>query len=292
MFLKNTLIGLFWINIIAPYLLLAQMPNTDIWLVKLSKKNKQLVCEKPINITNRVGYDNQPFFSENGKEIYYSSVREDHQSDIYAYSISKKKSIQLTKTTESEYSPSISADGNYLSTVVVLADSSQKIMKYDIKTVTKRALVSETDSVGYYTWLNNDSIIYYKLTEPHSLHVLDLKTEKDTWICNNPSRTFKRMGTTSQFIYAVKDSTELIFWIYNPTLREAVFYTKHSSLQEDFTWDKNYGLIKAHQNTLIRYDEAQNKWEKLIDLSSFGLNSILRFGFNSQFSYLAIVCNQ
>ena len=48
----------------------SQMPETDIWVVDLIKKEGNYSFEKPLNFTNRRGYDNQPSFSSDGKEIY------------------------------------------------------------------------------------------------------------------------------------------------------------------------------------------------------------------------------
>ena len=41
----------------------------------------------PVNITNRSGYDNQPSFSKDEKSIYFTSIRNDKQADIYLYNI-------------------------------------------------------------------------------------------------------------------------------------------------------------------------------------------------------------
>src|SRR3954470_12234963 len=106
----------------------AQLPETDLWLFKLqTDKQKNLVATKPINITNRKGYDNQPSFSNDGKRIYYSSIKEDKQADIYYYDLKKKKNIQLAYSAESEYLPVQSANGKFITCVVVEKDSSQKI---------------------------------------------------------------------------------------------------------------------------------------------------------------------
>src|SRR4051812_15609586 len=106
----------------------AQLPETDIWLFKLDKdKQKNLVAGKALNITNRKGYDNQPSFSNDGKRIFYVSIKEDKQADIYYYDLKKKKNIQLAYSAESEYSPVQTINGKYISCVVVEKDSAQKI---------------------------------------------------------------------------------------------------------------------------------------------------------------------
>src|SRR6185369_14634049 len=117
--------------LLVPFSIVAQLPDTDIWLFKFKNEKNMLSLDKGINITNRPGYDNQPSFSEDGKKIWYVSIREDKQADIYVYVPGDKKSTQFTKTAESEYSPTfISLDKN-LNCVVVEKDSAQRIWRYD-----------------------------------------------------------------------------------------------------------------------------------------------------------------
>ena len=108
-------------------ILSSQVPNTDVWLFKIEKNKTELKLTSPKNITSRTGYDNQPSFSSDSKKIYYVSIREDNQADFYYYDLKNEKTFQLTKTKESEYSPTLSADGKFLNSVVVESDSAQRI---------------------------------------------------------------------------------------------------------------------------------------------------------------------
>ena len=78
----STLLLLFWFGLIK-----CQMPNTELWLFKIENSKQGPLFSKPQNITNREGYDNQPSFSADGKKIFYVSVREDKQADIYIYDL-------------------------------------------------------------------------------------------------------------------------------------------------------------------------------------------------------------
>ena len=68
----------------------AQLPETDIWLFKIEKKEGKYNYASPLNITHRKGYDNQPAFSPDGKSILYVCIDSTNQADIYQYSVSKK----------------------------------------------------------------------------------------------------------------------------------------------------------------------------------------------------------
>ncbi len=270
---------------------LAQLPETDIWLFQLEKKDNILIYTNPLNINKRAGYDNQPAFSGDNKSILYVSIKDDKQADIYQYNSKTKTHIQLTKTKTSEYSPTILPDGKGFSCVVVEMDSAQRIWQYNFDGTFNHIIAEQVDSVGYHSWLSNDTLLYYKLTNPHSLRAINNKTSEDVWICNHPSRAFKKMGNTNNFIYAIKDSISMTFRVYNPTLRESKLYATYPSVSEDFIWHPELGLVKAENANLLRYNESSKMWDVLFSFSNLGIKKITRFIFDNKNKQLAIVSN-
>lgn len=270
---------------------LAQLPETDVWLFKLDKKENKLVYTNPLNITHRAGYDNQPTFSADGKSILYVRIDSTNQADVYQYNIGKKASLNLTKSRVSEYSPTVVDNGLGFTCVVVENDSAQRVWKFMADGKFSKIVHEGTDSVGYHTWLSADTLLYYKLTEPHSLHALDLKTGKDAWICDRPTRAFKKMGNTQKFIYAIRDSASVQFRIYDPRLRESFLYATYPSTNEDFIWHPELGLVKSENGDLMRYNEKAKNWEVLFSFSSLGIKKITRFVFDGKTKQLAIVSN-
>lgn len=270
---------------------LAQVPETDIWLFSLEKKDKVYKAVKPLNITNRPGYDNQPAFTTDGKSILYVSIREDGQADIYRYDIKSGLRTNLTKSKVSEYSPTVLPDESGFSVVVVEADSAQRVWNMGFDGSFIRFASDITDSVGYHSWLNADTLLYYKLTEPHSLHALNLKTAKDVWICDNPSRAFRKIDGSSQFIYAIKNDRSLEFRIYKPATKESRVYASYPSLSEDFIWHGQFGLVKAENADLLRFNERTGQWETLFSFAGAGIRKITRFAFDPKNKRLVIVNN-
>jgi hypothetical protein len=271
------------------HFLSSQVPNTDVWLFKIEKNKTKLTLTSPKNISNRTGYDNQPSFSSDSKKIYYVSIREDDQADIYYYDLKNTKTIQLTKTKESEYSPTLSTDGKFLNSVVVESDSAQRI--HFINSLTGLSEKKfDVDSIGYFTFLNSDTVLYYKLTSPHSLRYFVKSTNEDNWLANDPIRAFKTINRHS-FIYGIKDSVKVTFYLYDFILRKGEKYTEYNSLSEDAFWHQQFGLIRSEGNKLFKYDEQKNEWILLFDLSAFGLKKITRFNFDPKNNYLVIVDN-
>jgi len=124
------------------------------------------------------------------------------------------------------------------------------------------------------------------------LRAWDITTNKDVWICDHPTRAFKKIGNTSEFIYGIKkDSTSVEFRVYNPTLRESKVYASYPSVSEDFVWNCDLGLIKSENADLLNYNPLTKNWDLLFSFSTIGVKKITRFVFDSKNKRLAIVSN-
>ncbi len=271
-------------------MLSAQLPETDIWLFKIKTEKQILKIVEGKNITSRKGYDNQPCFTPDDKTILYVGVYDGKQSDVYAYNLSKQMSTQLTQTKESEYSPQYTPDNTHFSCVTVEADSSQHFWIYNLDGARNKCFNESIDSIGYYTWLSKDTLLYYKLTSPHSLLRFDNNTKEDKWICNSPSRAFKKIDGNS-FIYAIKDSTQIRYRVYHTLIKRSDEFAIHKSTAEDFIWHKDLGLLKSEGALILRYDQKTGSWPTLFDLAPLGIKKITRFAFDSKTKYLAVVDN-
>lgn len=268
----------------------AQLPETDLWYFKIKSKDGLLQLTEGKNITSRKGYDNQPVFTPDDKSILYVSIREDNQSDVYSYSVSKGESVQLTKTKVSEYSPQFTPDNKFITCVVVESDSAQRIWQYYPDGSFIKCMNESIDSIGYYSWLSVDTLLYYKLTEPHSLRMNLMATGGDVWICNAPSRAIKKCGG-NEFMYAIKDSSSIQYRIYNTVTQKSLVYASHKSLSEDFVFNREWGLVKSEGSQLLRYDLTSKAWLTLFDFTSYGIKKITRFSFDSKNKQLVIVDN-
>ena len=295
-------IKLLLLNLLICCFTLAQLPNTDVWLFKLQTSKQITIIKSAKNITNREGYDNQPGFSNDAKKIYFVSIKQDKQADIYYYDLGKEKIVQLTKTEESEYSPTLTPDDKSIACVTVLKDSAQVILPLSIKegTISEYPIVSSKgdnwlsiskfDSAGYFTFLNADTVIYYKLTQPHSLRYYCISTNIDKWLGYNPVRGFKAINRHT-LIYGLKDSTKVTFYKYDFVLHKSEKYSEYNSLNEDIIWHNEWGLLKSEGAKILRYNEATSIWSVLFDLSTYGLKKITRFNFDNKNNYLVVVDN-
>jgi hypothetical protein len=269
----------------------SQLPETDLWLFKIKTEKEKLILGEGKNITNRKGYDNQPYFTPDNKSILYVSIREDNQSDVYRYDLGKAQAFQVTKTKESEYSPNYTPDCKSISCVVVEPDSTQRLWLYNLDGKVKKCYHEGIDSIGYYSWLSNDTLLYYKLTEPHSLRMYIETGKVDKWLCFHPTRAFKKLKG-NDFMYGIKDSSQVQYRSYNTMIARSDEYAVHKSKSEDFIWNEKLGLLKSEGTQILSYDPKTKNWSVLFDFSSAGIKQITRFAIDAKNKYIVVVDNQ
>ena len=113
----------------------SQAPDSDIFLVSLAKTGnpsdpggEKLVVTGARNLTKRPGYDNQPNWSRDGSTLFFTSVREDGQADIYRLNPATGEATRVTMTSpEREYSASPIPNKNAISVIRVERDSTQRL---------------------------------------------------------------------------------------------------------------------------------------------------------------------
>lgn len=264
----------------------AQLPKTDLYLIKLQKNGDSLFPAKATSISPQAGYNNQPSFSLDESCIYYSSAGTNTATEIWRYTLRKKKNQQLTFTALSEYSPREIKPG-LLSAVTVEADSSQRIHYIDAASGT-HIWVLEPDSVGYYSFLNEDSLVFYKLTDPHSLRLYRISNQTETWLGNQPARGFIAINRHA-LLYALKDSVRNELLLYDFGLHKASTITFCPPESEDYFWHPELGLLRSEKSQVLQWNIITSRWRILFDFSSHGIKDITRFALDKNLNYLVLV---
>src|SRR5690349_15074343 len=108
----------------------AAPPSTDIFLIPIKVQNNKPAVGKPVNITHRAGYDNQPSLTPDARSVFFTSVREDAQADIYRYDLATRATSRVTSTPESEYSATVYGNGTRFTAIRVEADSTQRLWSF------------------------------------------------------------------------------------------------------------------------------------------------------------------
>lgn len=267
------------------------VPSTDIFLLDIRSQKAQLTFGQPRNITKRPGYDNQPLFSADGKSLFYTSIREDNQADIYQYDLAKESTQQITNTKESEYSPTIAPGGKTLSVIRVEADSTQRLWSFPLTTGQPSLILQNIKPVGYHLWIDDHTLLLFVLGQPATLQLVDSKTETAEKLADNPGRTLQHIPNQQKvsFVHKVSD-TEWLIKSFDPKSRQMATLIQTLPGVEYFCWTPQGSILMAKGTKLYKWDaKTGSQWQEVADLSAYGLKEITRLAVSPKGDKLALV---
>jgi len=246
-------------------------------------------------ITDRVGYDNQPNFI-NEKQLVFSSKPDQGHHDIIMYNFETQKFTNITRTeNRSEFSPSLTDCGLYVSAITVEEDSTQRLWLYPINMGEPEVLYDDIFPVGYYDWYDNKAAMFV-LGSPNKLIYPYSREEVDT-LSENVGRSIKKRPGTSQMTYIDKNNNIVVD---GSSAYELVSYDlktrKHENigltlpLSEDFIWvNKNNILMASGQRIYIKNIRKNTSWEEVAQVAFPGYGNISRMAISPKTKKLVVV---
>lgn len=273
----------------------ADTKTTEIWLVDVVNKEGKLVFGNPQKITDNDYYDNQPCFSREGKFLYYSSMPDTVQADIYEYDVKKKTTRKLTNTPESEYQPQpIPFDKNLLSVVRVDTDKAQRFYSVNMDGTEFSYLAENEDSVAYYTWMNDTTVGMYKLNgQGGTLEQFDMiPLQSIILMTGGFGRCLQKVPQSPDLAFVTKpESGDWKIMRYKMETEERMLVGPTLPGEEDYCWTTYNSLLMGSKGKLYIYDINQGdsgKWEEVADYTKT-IGSFYRLAFSPMGDKLAIV---
>jgi Tol biopolymer transport system component len=265
----------------------AQWPDTDIFLADVKTTGGNLSFGKPMNITNRKGYDNQPYFMPNGKGLLFISQPDTLQTDVYKYDFASKKISQQTFSKESDFSPALSPDGKNISVVRIDADTAQRLHNLPLSNLKSDVTIKGSELVGYFCWLNDSSVAMFILGDAFSLQILNTKTSERKWIASDVGRCMKLSPDKKKMFFVLKQNPNewAIFSLDIATLKmtKVVSTLKDS---EDFAVMNDGSFLMGSEGKLYQY--KNNNWNPVADFSA-SLKDFYRISINAKGYKIAVV---
>ena len=267
-------------------------PSTDIFLIPFEEG--RIIVSGLRNITKRKGYDNQPHFLSDSKKLFYTSIGGDEQADIFLYDLVNAASKKLTNTSESEYSPTMTPDGQFFSTVRVEKDGTQRLWKFPFSGGDPVLVLEQVKPVGYHAWIDSDTLALFILGEPATLQIADVRSGKSSVIASNIGRSIHKIPGTKRisFVQKLTEQTGTIKE-YDPESQQTRELIPLFAETEDYTWTPHGTLITSKGAKLYTWNPSKDKdWVELADLSSGGLKKITRIAVSPDHKWVAFVAEE
>lgn len=263
-------------------------PSTDVYLYRV-ERGLLPFGDRLKNVTARRGYDNQP--SWDGPALLYTA-QVGGQTDIYRYE--DGVTTQVTRTAESEYSPSITPDGRGITVVRVERDSTQRIWRFPHGGGTPSVVLSDVKPVGYYAWLDSKTLALFVLGSPNTLRIADTRTGRARVSTHSIGRSLQRVpgGHRASFLQRPGGGSGWVLRTVDPrTFRlDSVAVLPDSA--EYVTWRSERVVYTAAGSRVYRMDLPRPRWTLVADLGDRGIRRISRLAISPDGATLAFVADE
>lgn len=269
-----------------------QAPDADIFLVSLKQTGGKLEVTGARNLTNRPGYDNQPNWSRDGRSLFFTSVREGEQADIYRLDpAASSAAVRVTMTApESEYSATPMPRGNAISVIRVERDSTQRLWSVPLDGSPGSVILERIKPVGYHTWANDTLLALFVLGSPNTLQLASTTTGRGDTIVTSIGRSLytTRDGQVS-FVHKVSND-EWWLVLLDPMTRQQRRLVQMPRRVEDYAWTPGGVVLIGEGSVLKAFDPRRGgDWEIVADLAQYGLAGITRLSVSPRGDAVAVV---
>lgn len=265
--------------------------GSDIYLASLKDKGGLVAIGNPKNITDRPGYDNQPFFTPDGTRILFTSIR-DGQADIYQYDLDAKTVSRVTKTAESEYSPTPIPGSTDFSVVQVEPDSTQRLWAFSSDGKEARLLLADSGPVGYHAWGNDaNHVAIFVLGEPHYLQLVDLRRGPAVTVARDIGRSLLKIPGRNAVSFLQKRGD--MWWVEEMDLVSKKTRPLIQAVPEsqDCAWTPDRVLLMATGPRVYACRPGETEWKEVADFSGKGIGNITRMAVNPDADRIALVAD-
>jgi hypothetical protein len=264
--------------------------GSEIYLFDLQSKQAKLTLSNPKNITNHTGYDNQPSFHADKPLVYYSSFNDDGRSDIKIFNYKTGATTNLTKTTEREYSPTLTLDKKFISCIIQRDNNAQDLGKYPVEGGSSTIIIDNL-IVGYHAWIDDSRLLLFVLGEPQTLRLYDTKTKTDKILAEKIGRSLHSIPgqNAMSFVHKISDN-EWIIKRFDKTTEAITDIVTTLPGREDLCWTPDGKIIMSDGSKIYWLDPAkEKKWIEITMNANEKIKGITRFAINKKGNKLAVV---
>jgi WD40 repeat protein len=266
----------------------AAQGGTDILVAPFSDIAGRVSVGNPVNVTRRVGYDNQPSFTPDGSMILFTSTRGDGQADIWRVSVNGGEHVRVTMSDpESEYSATPMPGQAAFSAIRVERDSTQRLWRFDYDGGNAQLVLKALRPVGYHVWVGDATLGTFVLGSPNALVLVDPRTERADTLARNIGRALVRVPGRDAFTFLQvgRDTS----WISEVDVRtKSVRRIAPSPVGSDYhLWSPSGQLIASVGSGLMI--RVGDRWDVLVDFAGLGVKGVSRMALSARGDRIALV---
>lgn len=267
-------------------------PSTDIYLYRFARFGRGSAV---FNITNRRGYDNQPYWENNDRILYTSQAA--GQTDIYDIDFNFSRINRVTDTPESEYSPALTPDGDAITVIRVERDSTQRLWRFPKTGSPPSVVLNDIKPVGYFAWLDSTTLALFVLGSPNTLQIADTRTGRGRVVTTNIGRSLQRVPGSRRASFVQRVGTSWVLKTVAPDARADMTFDIETigplpDSADYVVWKSATELYTAAGSRLLRMRLPTKTWTLVEDLGPKGVRGISRLALSPDGSRLAIVANE
>ena len=249
-------------------------PQPDIYVADLSVFDELYYLGDFQNVTNRPeAYDNQPLFTPDSRSILYTVAYDDGQTEIHRYYLSSGRTTRITRTAESEYSPTPIPGDRAFSAIQVEADSTQRLWRFTMEGMDAEVVLRDVAPVGYHAWGNEQSLLLFVLGGPPTLQVADATTGLSEVVTDSVGRSLHKIPNRNAWSFVERVSDEES-WIseLNIGTHEIVRLIRTRDGGDFHAWTPEGVLLMASGGQILRWDpEVDADWRVMANLRHMNL---------------------
>jgi Tol biopolymer transport system component len=269
----------------------AAQPSTDIHLADVRIRDGVLHLATPRNVTQRDGYDNQPWFLPDGSAFLYSSGR-DGQTDIFRFDVHRGVSERVTDTPENEYSPSLPGDGSRMMVVRWPTDMSTGALWWFTPDGSPlEEARGSVPRVGYYAFADDTTLALFINDSVQSFMLSDTRTGESVRIGEAMNGSAPRRIPGQHAVSFQQRDDDGAWWLTRLDVadRRTTPLVRMIGNVPNYTWTPHGSVLAAVRNTVYEWRPGSDEWRVVAEFSDPALQDITRIAITPQGDRLALV---
>ena len=266
-------------------------PATDIYLLDIPSSLDSLRDSKPQPIAVEKGYENQPFFTPDGRAILFTANRDGKQTDIYEHTRGGATRPLITAP-EPDYSPTITPDGG-ISTIRVESDGTQRLWRFDRDGAHAHVLVANVKPVGYHVWIDGGRLALFVLGPPATLRLARPGEGPAETVASDIGRSIQQIPGGRLVSFVQRAGDQFVVKQLNPDSKQIETITEAvpGSADRDCAWTPDGTLLMAAGTRIFAWKKGA-EWREIYDVKSNGLGNVSRMAVAQDGRALAFVVSE